>query len=187
MIKLILAILLAVFLFSCSVIEKSRDNKALARIYSRTDLSTQAYTVLEKQHPCINTITEYIKGKDSIIIDSSYSSTNIIFLNNYIDSLQKEIIKNPSQQINIDSLKKEIEKKCNPKTVYVYRTDSIRWEDKKALNEAIADVNTKQGEIIQLNTQVNDLKTTNKKKLFWIFGLGGFICLATFLRVKRII
>lgn len=176
-----------VFIFvGCSIINKSRDNKALARIYSRTDLSAQAYSVLEKQHPCINTV-EYIKGKDSVIIDSSYNNENIAFLNDYIDSLKKKINENPYYTINIDSLKNVIEKKCKPQKIYILRTDSIRTEDTKNLNEVKAENNIKQGQIIQLNKQITELKLSNKNKIFWIIGLGCFILLAAFLRIKRVI
>ena len=90
---------------------------------------------------------------------------------------------------NIDSLKqaikKEVEKKCKPKTVYEYRTDTLprdkRFENslKDRIEFLNNNVSNLEGQNAQLETDKSELKKESKNKTWWLIGVSVFSFLLT--------
>ena len=90
---------------------------------------------------------------------------------------------------NIDSLKeairKEVENKCKPKTVYEYRTDTLprdkRFENslKDRIEFLNNNVSNLQGQNAQLEKDKSELKKENKNKQWWLYGGSVFFILLT--------
>lgn len=105
--------LVMVLLFSCNPL------KHYQKVATDTKVTTEKKLVIA---PWVATHFDpgppvFIKGKDSVVIDSSYNKPMVDSLSAMLDSLLSS-----SPTVNIDSLKKEFIKLCAPKTVTITKS-----------------------------------------------------------------
>lgn len=183
-IQLISVILMACFLFSCNTSKRieRKDQEALYRVEAKIKLLNHAGNEWQKLNPCYPDTIRI--GKVVTVIDSSYAKENIESLNNIIAAILSSY---PNQ--NIDSLKeairKEVEAKCKPKTVYEHRVDTLprdkRFEN--SLRDRIEYLNNQtsnlEGQNTQLEKDKSELKKENKTLQWWLIGVSVFSFLLT--------
>ena len=176
-----LPIFILIFLFfGCSVAKKNQ--KALNRVEADINLLNHAGNKWAKLNPCYPDTVRI--GKTITVIDSSYAKENIDALNNTIAYLFSVISSN--QNVNVDSLievtRKDVEKNCKPKTIYVYRTDTLPADRREIefLEQKVADTKLEnavlKGEVAQQELQIDELKAEKRKTMWWTIG-GGLLAL----------
>lgn len=167
--KYLLMLLMLVFSFSCNPL------KHYQKVALDTEVTPKKKAVIA---PWVATHFAaappiYIKGKDSIRVDTAYDNSKIDSLSAKLDSLLG------GTDINIDSLKAAIIKDCKPKiiTVTKQRVDTIEKESSaqaakiftinRDLDVANSDNVTKELKIKELENALRD--SQKSKGNLWIF------------------
>lgn len=147
----------------------------------------------EKENPCGNGIIEYIPGDTVVRVDSSYAEENIDKLNGVIDSLTRYAENQRAKNIpvNIDSLRKILEAeallKCHPKTIYKFKTDTVKWEDTRRINELNKEIAFYKGQSQQVLVYSNNLEKKLRIAHLEIAGLLVLLGLGIFLKIRGIL
>lgn len=157
-------------LFSCSTIQKAKDSRAVGRVLSNPDLTDYVYKIAIGLHPTqVQTI--YIKGRDSVVIDS-------IAYPVFIDS----IIKQKYPALNTDSIANTLRK-----TITILRVDTLKLPDtslNRQLDFSLHTLYLEQGKSQQKDIQIASLEKTVTKKNWILVALGIIILGLGFLLFK---
>lgn len=176
--KLNLAVSLIICLTVCSCSSVRRDQRHVGYITARPALISQITQIGNALNP-VNMQPTIIVGKDSIV-SGKPDLKAIQEARRVIDSLLQ--IKCPTaSQIDRDSLikaiRKEVRKSVTPDTVYLLKT--ITTPDTNCIHQyqILQGQNySLQGQNIQQQKQISELKNSNSKKVWWLAG-GGIIAL----------
>lgn len=173
--NLLLILLATSALYSCKAIQEARDRKALGRVLTNQSLLDKAYQVGVGLHPTFPETT-YVKGKDSVRIDSvSYP---------VVDTL---LIKEKCKELNIDSLKRLL-----TRTVYYSRVDTFYRQDtvlRRQYDLLLTEKYYLQGQLLAVDGQLTQAQKTATKRLgyIWLTGVAGglLVLLLTYFLIRR--
>lgn len=187
--KIITLLLLITLVSSCTT---TKNNKAVVRVLSNKDLTDRVGKVWEKSNPCVPVSPVYIKGKDSIRVDSTYADEQISELNSVIDSLYNFINSRPNgERVNRDSLRRvlliEVMKNCHPKTIYNTRVDTVKKRDLRHEISLQSEIDNLAGQLQQKDSQLSESRRSEKIKSWIIILLCGLIGISVFLKIKNIL
>jgi hypothetical protein len=107
-------------------------------------------------------VTEtFIKGKDSIVVDSSYNKEIVDSLEAQLDLL----LSSKTDSINVDSIKKVIIAACKPVTITktVTRVDTVVKKDNAAMYSLQQQITKLEANEVLQETKYNDAKEQLKK------------------------
>lgn len=146
--------------------EQKQDNKLYKEVISNDRVLPKAANVYNMLHPITQKII-YIKGKDSIRVDSIP-----------YDVIRDSLIKVECPTVNFDSLKK-----AWTKVIYHNSTDTLIFPDTTCWRRAENISNQYlqlQGKYDQQTTQITSISKSQKKTSLWLIGVSilSFIIIA---------
>lgn len=164
--KLIYLSLVILLFNSCKV---TKDTRAVNRVKADINLLNDAGAQWSKLNPCtVDTIREFINGKEVIRYDTLYNESVDTVYNDDIKTVYKTVVK------------------------YVNKTDTLKVYviDNRAERLAAGQLNKAQGQITQLQNDNSGLKKESKIRLWWSIGIGAISLLTigflVYLLIKKL-
>lgn len=154
----------------CSIIWLLNSCSSVKQVLKDPEKTNQVVTSWLKHNP-LKPDTQYIKGKDSLRIDTLESKESV-----YVDCPDTGTV-----------IKVPVKVKCPPAKIITkehFRTDTVKWEDFKKLDLIKKDNAFQAGQITQLTADKKFERKRGNKFLWWLIGLGVLIIGTRFIKYR---